>query len=198
VLSGIRAKFVVGLTATANRRDGHQPILHMQIGPVRFDLCRKPAESADSLTRTLVIRETSFTSAAQDTDPSIQSLYGAVARDETRNDAIVRDVTLALGEGRTPLVLTERRDHLDLLSARLATTCTHVVVLRGGTGARIVDYVDRQVPVLARMFERRMRGYREIGYRVAEQPDSESNRGEEFVVKAAEGTSRSGPRSVFP
>jgi len=253
VLSGIRAKFVVGLTATAKRRDGHQPILHMQIGPVRFDLGRKPAKSADALTKTLVIRETSFTSSAQDTDPSIQSLYGALARDKARNDAIVRDVTLALGEGRTPLVLTERRDHLDLLAARLAAACTHVVVLRGGTGAkqrreslarlraippdeprlllatgryvgegfddarldtlflampiswrgtlvqyagrlhrplpgkteaRIVDYVDRQVLVLARMFERRMRGYREIGYRLAGAPGPDSNREEVIAFRA--------------
>jgi len=41
VLSGVRAKFVVGLTATARRRDGHHPILHMQIGPIRFDLGRR-------------------------------------------------------------------------------------------------------------------------------------------------------------
>lgn len=253
VLSGIRAKFVVGLTATAKRRDGHQPILHMQIGPVRFDLGRKAAESADSLTKTLVVRETSFTSSAQDTDPSIQSLYGALARDEARNDAIVRDVMLALGDGRTPLVLTERRDHLDLLAARLAAASAHVVVLRGGTGAklrretlarlraippdeprlllatgryvgegfddarldtlflampiswrgtlvqyagrlhrplpgkteaRIVDYVDRQVPVLARMFERRMRGYREIGYRVAEAPGPASGREVAIAIRA--------------
>jgi hypothetical protein len=42
--------------------------------------------------------------------------------------------------------------------------------LPGKTEARIVDYVDRQVPALARMFERRMRGYREIGYRVPAEP----------------------------
>ena len=34
----------------------------------------------------------------------------------------------------------------------------------GKTEARIYDYVDRRVPVLARMYERRMTGYRTIGY----------------------------------
>jgi len=29
---------------------------------------------------------------------------------------------------------------------------------------RIYDYVDRDVPMLARMFEKRLRGYRAIGY----------------------------------
>jgi superfamily II DNA or RNA helicase len=36
VLSEVKARYVVGLTATPQRRDGHQPIIHMQIGPVRF------------------------------------------------------------------------------------------------------------------------------------------------------------------
>ena len=32
------------------------------------------------------------------------------------------------------------------------------------TEVRIYDYVDREVPMLARMFEKRARGYRAIGY----------------------------------
>ena len=40
----------------------------------------------------------------------------------------------------------------------------------GKTEVRIYDYVDREVPLLARMFEKRMRGYRAIGYRSAAAP----------------------------
>jgi len=36
---------------------------------------------------------------------------------------------------------------------------------------RIFDYVDREVPMLTRMFERRLRGYRAIGYRAEDIPD---------------------------
>jgi superfamily II DNA or RNA helicase len=36
ILSEVKARYVVGLTATPQRRDGHQPIMLMQIGPVRF------------------------------------------------------------------------------------------------------------------------------------------------------------------
>ena len=32
------------------------------------------------------------------------------------------------------------------------------------TKVRIYDYVNRRIPVLARMYERRLRGYRAIGY----------------------------------
>jgi hypothetical protein len=34
----------------------------------------------------------------------------------------------------------------------------------GKTEVRIYDYVDRAVPMLARMFDKRLRGYRAIGY----------------------------------
>ena len=39
----------------------------------------------------------------------------------------------------------------------------------GKTEARIYDYVDRRVPVLARMYERRLTGYRTIGYERSDQ-----------------------------
>ena len=38
----------------------------------------------------------------------------------------------------------------------------------GKTEVRIYDYVDSQVPMLARMFERRLRSYRAIGYSTEE------------------------------
>ena len=236
LLSGVRARYVVGLTATAKRRDGHHPILHMQVGPIRCDLGRAAQDSPGELVRTLVVRETSFRGSPADAKPSIQALYAALARDEARNDMIVADVTRALEEDRSPLVLTERRDHLDVLAERLGPACPNVIVLRGGAGtrsrretlarlralpvdeprlllatgryigegfddsrldtlflalpiswlgtlvqyagrlhrphagkleARIVDYVDREVPMLARMYERRRTGYRSIGYREA-------------------------------
>lgn len=236
LLSGVRARYVVGLTATAKRRDGHHPILHMQVGPIRCDLGRAAQDSHGELARTLVVREMSFRGSPTDTKPSIQALYAPLARDEGRNDMIVADVTRALEEDRSPLVLTERRDHLDVLAERLGPACPNVIVLRGGAGARsrretlarlralppdeprlllatgryigegfddsrldtlflalpiswrgtlvqyagrlhrphagklearIVDYVDREVPMLARMFERRRTGYRSIGYREA-------------------------------
>ena len=38
------------------------------------------------------------------------------------------------------------------------------------TAVRIFDYVDRSVPMLLRMFEKRLRGYRAIGYARVEAP----------------------------
>ncbi|MNC87054.1 hypothetical protein D3C83_27500 [compost metagenome] len=40
----------------------------------------------------------------------------------------------------------------------------------GKREVRIFDYVDREVPMLLRMFEKRLRGYRAIGYARGEAP----------------------------
>ena len=40
----------------------------------------------------------------------------------------------------------------------------------GKTEVRIYDYVDREVPMLLRMFEKRLRTYRAIGYARGEAP----------------------------
>ncbi|HEY5243720.1 MAG TPA: tyrosine-type recombinase/integrase, partial [Polyangiaceae bacterium] len=45
-----------------------------------------------------------------ESEQGIQSLYQQLARDEARNAAILNDVVHALKEGRSPLLLTERKD----------------------------------------------------------------------------------------
>jgi superfamily II DNA or RNA helicase len=53
-----------------------------------------------------------------------------------RNDLIFDDILSALEDGRSPIVITERKDHLDILAGRLSKFAKNVVVLRGGMGTR--------------------------------------------------------------
>ena len=48
----------------------------------------------------------------------------------------MNDIIGALDAGRSPLVLTERRDHLEFLAGRLRAFTRHLIVLQGGVGAR--------------------------------------------------------------
>jgi superfamily II DNA or RNA helicase len=237
VVAAAKARYVVGLTATPQRRDGHHPIVEMQLGPVRFAVDGKAQASQRPFEHRLVVRDTGFKAPAGVS--TIQELYAGLAHDETRNQLIVNDVIGALEQGRSPLLLTERTDHLDYFAAKLERVARHVIVLKGGMGARatrivherlaaipqneerillatgryigegfddprldtlfltlpvswrgtliqytgrlhrlhpgkrevrIFDYVDGDVPMLRRMFERRLRGYRAIGYARGEAP----------------------------
>lgn len=232
VMRETRARYVTGLTATPQRRDGHHPILQFQLGPVRFSIDPRGEAAKRRFEHRLIVRDTAFTLGVP--EPSgIQEIYGRIAADPRRNEQILDDVVRALDEGRSPVLLTERREHLDYFAERLKNLARHLVVLQGGMGVkqrrevvaqlasipdgeerlllatgrflgegfddarldtlflampvswkgtlvqyagrlhrrhddktevRIYDYVDRNVPMLARMFDKRMKGYRSMGY----------------------------------
>src|SRR5205823_4355429 len=119
VLREAKARYVVGLTATPQPRDGLHPITEMQLGPVRFKVDAKSQAAARPFEHRLVVRETRFRTAAIDGEAVIQELYAALARDEARNAIIMNDVARSLEEGRSPILLTERRDHLEYFANRL-------------------------------------------------------------------------------
>ena len=258
VLAEAKAHYVVGLTATPQRRDGHHPITTMQLGPVRFAVNPKSQAAQRPFAHTLVVRETGFKTMCEGS-ASIQDLYAALAADANRNQLILDDVIGALEQRRSPILLTERKDHLEYFAAQLSRIARHVVVLQGGmspsarrevkrqlavisdaeervviaTGryigegfddarldtlflalpvswkgtliqyagrlhrlhkakqeVRIFDYVDREVPVLWRMFQKRLRGYRGLGYARGEAPLGLGDAGDDLVVEYDEGALR--------
>lgn len=259
VLAEAKARYVVGLTATPQRRDGRHPITEMQLGPVRFAVDPKSQAAQRPFAHKLVVRETGF-KMSNDKTPSIQDLYAALASDGKRNRLILDDVIQSLEQGRSPILLTERKDHLEYFAAQLEKLARHLVVLQGGMGTkerrevkvrlaaipdseerlvlatgryigegfddarldtlflalpvswkgtliqytgrlhrlhpakkevRIFDYVDRDVPMLLRMFEKRLRGYRGIGYARGEAPLGYAEPGDEVVVEYDEDVLRS-------
>ncbi len=134
VLSNVRARYITGLTATPRRRDGHHPIIEMQVGPVRFAIDPKKQAAQRPFEHRLIVRETQFRFANE--KAGIQELYRALVADEPRNHLIVNDVLNALEEGRSPILLTERRDHLEYFAAQLRPASRNLVVLHGGMGAK--------------------------------------------------------------
>ncbi len=239
VLNQTKARYIVGLTATPQRRDGHHPITEMQLGPVRFSVDAKSQAAKRPFDHRLIVRDTGFVLRPEHAASTIQDYYRELAQDEARNKLIVDDVIKAIQEGRSPILLTELKDHLQYFAERLTPFVRHVVVLQGGTSrkeqkargerlssipdneerlllatgryigegfddarldtlflalpisfkgtlvqytgrlhrlhprkaeVRIFDYVDRGIPMVLKMFENRLRGYRAIGYARDEAP----------------------------
>lgn len=235
IIREVRAKYVVGLTATPVRKNGHHPIIAMQCGPIRYRTDPRLSATAAPFSHAVIVRETKFALPPGPGEVSIQELYGLLAADEPRNDLIFDDLVGALAAGRTPLLLTERVSHLEYFAKRLEKFARNIIVLQGKLGikqrretmarlraipdgeerlivatgrtigegfddprldtlflalpiswrgtlqqyagrlnrryagkreVRIYDYVDAGLPVCRRMFERRSRGYRALGYRL--------------------------------
>jgi very-short-patch-repair endonuclease len=210
----------------------------MQCGPVRHRVDARAQAAARPFEHTVLVRPTAFHPASgtsADKRIEFQALYQLLVDDETRNRAISDEIVQAVCDGRSPLVLTERNEHLDQFESVLSANIRHVVVLRGGTGkkqrqaeavrlaaippqegrvilatgkyigegfddprldtlfltlpvswrgtiaqyvgrlhrlydgkreVRVYDYADLNVPMLARMFDRRCRGYEAVGYTI--------------------------------
>jgi superfamily II DNA or RNA helicase/very-short-patch-repair endonuclease len=233
-----KARFVTGLSATVARKDGHHPIIFMQCGPVRYRVDAKKQAAARPFSHQVFVRPTGFRgSSTPEPDARIefQRLYEELIVNERRNSMICSDVVSAVRQGRSPLLLTERTEHLRQLAGRLTPEIPHIITLQGGMGrkelkaalarsadipndagrvilatggfigegfddsrldtlflalpvswrgtiaqyagrlhrlhdgkreVRIYDYADLDVPMLARMFDRRCRGYEALGYSI--------------------------------
>ena len=135
VLKNVRAQCVYGLTATPIRKDGHQPIIFMQCGPIRYSADAKSQMSVQSFERYMIPRFTSYRSLT-DGQRNISSLYESLADDELRNNIIIEDVIKAVGDGRTPIVLTNRKSHVALLAERLSSQVRHTITLTGSCTAK--------------------------------------------------------------
>ena len=235
ILKRCKAKYVLGLTATPIRRDGQQPIIFMQCGPIRHTAAR-PVEAPHDLQ---VLPRSCFARIDLPPESGIQEVFRHLANDRSRTAAIAAEVRKAFDQGRKVLVLTERTEHLEAMRAALGFEVPLPFVLHGrmsrkqramliaeldalppdsprillatgklvGEGfdhppldtmvlampvswrgtlqqyagrlhrehaskasVRIIDFVDTGHPALMRMWDKRQRGYRAMGYRIAEPP----------------------------
>ena len=130
VLRQVTATYVYGLTATPIRKDGHQPIIFMQCGKIRFASKAKDQIVKQTFNRVLVPRFYTYRNITDDTKTYTQ-LTQALSEDCARNEFIINDIKSALENRRTPLVLTTRTAHVRTLAQMLLPFADHVVQLVG-------------------------------------------------------------------
>lgn len=231
VLKHVRARYVYGLTATPIRKDGLHPIIFMQCGPIRFKIDAKIQAKIRPFKHTLIPRYTKL----RTNSTNVQEIYQSISTDNHRNQLLFDDVLNELEKGRSPIILTERVEHLENLQKQFKGFAKNIIVLTGnmskkerklelerlekipdneerlliatgkyiGEGfdeprldtlflampiswkgtlqqyvgrlhrihsnkqeVKVFDYVDDQVPVLKTMFEKRLSGYKAMGYKM--------------------------------
>ena len=232
ILKRAKAKYVLGLTATPIRRDGQQPIVFMQCGPMRYTATQSSTAPHDLE----VIPHVLDTPIDVAQEAGIQDVFRQLANDPSRTATIAAVIQDAFLQGRKVLVLTERTGHLDAIAAALIGKVPQIFILHGrmskkqratsvmeldalpanaprvllatgklvGEGfdhppldtlvlampiswkgtlqqyagrlhrehvnksdVRVIDFVDTGHPALLRMWDKRQRGYRAMGYRLA-------------------------------
>ncbi|MDR6998953.1 TOTE conflict system archaeo-eukaryotic primase domain-containing protein [Neobacillus niacini] len=127
ILKQIRPKYVLGLTATPKRKDGMHPIITMQCGPIRCKIDAKSQAKVRPFGHRLITRKTQFTTKKTE----FHDIYEELTADEAGNLLIFDDVLKALEEGRCPIILTERLEHLETLKKQFNRFAKNIIVLAG-------------------------------------------------------------------
>ena len=130
ILKYANARYVYGLTATLIRKDGHQPIIFMQCGPIRYSADAKTQMASQTFARLLIPRFTSYRELT-DEKSTYARMVQNMSEDENRNSLIIDDVCEILKEGRSPIILTNLTAHVETLANALAPHCKHVITLVG-------------------------------------------------------------------
>jgi superfamily II DNA or RNA helicase len=136
VMKQVKAKYVLGLTATPERKDGHHPIIYMQCGPIRYKLNARSMTAASPFEHEVIPRLTDFCLPPEQADTTIQELYAALVDDKARNELIVSDLLRVIQDGCSPLLLTARTEHLKYFETALAGEVENIFVLKGGMGKK--------------------------------------------------------------
>lgn len=127
ILKSSAARYVLGLTATPVRRDGQQPIIFMQCGPIRHTASRPASAPVDLVVMPQWLRQPMAVSE----NAGIQEVFRQIADDGVRTDRIIAAVEAAFRQGRKLLVLTERTDHLSAIEELLVGRVGNLFALYG-------------------------------------------------------------------
>lgn len=144
ILCEVNARYVYGLTATPIRKDGHQPIIFMQCGKIRYTSDSKAQQIQQSFRRLLIPRFTSHRNLNADGNNYAQ-IIDELIENESRNRLILDDVASNIAEGRTPIILTARTAHVDLLTNQCRKICQNVIRLVGNDSAKAKREVITQL-----------------------------------------------------
>lgn len=146
LLGEIHAKYVLGISATLERRDGHQPIIFMQAGKVRHTIT---STSSVKFIQSLQKRDVTFDPPiqliTQEPRPHISDVYRWLVENGLRNQMIISDIEAEINQGRVPIVLTERREHANLLSDMLTKKSIDNEVLVGAMKKKTRDAINEKL-----------------------------------------------------
>ena len=134
-----KAKYVTGLSATVIRKDGHHPIIFMNCGPVRHKVDDKKQAAKRPFSHKVNVIKTTYrfpSSVDLKGYSAIHQIYEFLINNDDRNRKIVKDISKSISEGHFPVVLTERKEHLEKLKALLEEKIENIIVMRGGMGVK--------------------------------------------------------------
>ena len=142
IVDAAPCRYVLGLSATVMRNDGHDPLIMMQLGPIRHRVDPKTQSRREPFAHVVHVRQTSFrmtvANSEEDGHFNYDGMLKEMVADAARNRLIVEDVVKAVKDGRSPVILSDRREHIAVFENLLNGRVKNIVSLTGGMGAKAI------------------------------------------------------------
>jgi len=145
VLKAMRAKHVYGLTATPIRKDGHHPIIYMQCGQIRYRATNRQMKGYKEIERIVIARKTLYRFVNFEGTKTLTTtmIYNDMVNNDFRNNLIVEDVKKVIKKGATPIILSERKEHLNILKEKLEDLNIPVIIYKASMGKKETESIKQ-------------------------------------------------------
>ncbi|MFH1170393.1 MAG: DEAD/DEAH box helicase family protein [Candidatus Vogelbacteria bacterium] len=131
VIAQLNSKYIYGLTATPKRKHNDEKLIYVYIGDVIARMETSDFMStADSPHQPpeVLIRTTNLAVPFKFTTDHFRLLAKVVCFDTARNQMIIEDILSKVSDGKRLLVLSERKEHLEILAMYLKGKCETIVI----------------------------------------------------------------------
>ena len=145
VLKSVKSKYVYGLTATPTRKDGWHKIIYMQCGNIRIRISPSELKQNKEMEHLVIVRKTNYQYVSSEEKVQIAEILNDMCHHPFRNSMIVEDIKKCVLEGRTPIVLTERVEHLQILKELLQDLEVPIVIYKGNMGKKKTQEIQEMI-----------------------------------------------------
>ena len=136
VLKAVKSKNIYGLTATPTRKDGWHKIIYMQCGDIRVRVSHRELKQNKEMEHRVIVKKTGYKYVGIEEKMKMPEILNDLCFNVFRNSIIIEDVKKCILEGRTPVVLTDRVNHLEILKDGLKDLEVPVVIYKGRMGKK--------------------------------------------------------------
>ena len=149
VLKAIRSKYVYGLTATPTRKDGWHKIIYMQCGEIRARVSSRELKQNKEMEHIVIVQKTNYKYISQEENEKIQisDILNDMCNNVFRNSLIIQDIKKCIQDGRIPIVLTERIEHLKILKEGLESLNIPIIIYKGKMGKKQTKELEESLKV---------------------------------------------------
>lgn len=139
VIAQLNPKYLYGLTATPKRKHNDEKLIYVFIGDIIAQMAVSDVPihetKVSTYTPEVLIRSTNLEVPFKFTTDHFQLLAKIISCDTGRNRLIVDDILNEVGNNKKILVLSERKEHLEILNMYLKGKC-ETIVISGNDSAR--------------------------------------------------------------